>query len=313
MCGLFRPAGLDKQRKVGYFFVMHKKRLLPFLLLFLAAAPGWAAEPAAETRAVRNPYTVTVIPYYAPEKLWAKFAPFVEYLKEATGHPWELKLYHNHASLIDGLCKGEVTFALLGPVPLGRVIDKCKAGVEAVALGRDGKPFYRSVILTGDRTITSLAMLRGKKFGVFKGSTAAHIVPLKLLKDAGVAEAEVLRVVYESQDRIMHELLSGEIAAAGVKDTLFLKFRNEPLRVLSTSSPLPGFAFASAPGSRAALRKAFVEALLALAPRRSEKDRLRMADWDDEIKNGFIAPPPDFRSSVQNVLAAYNEIAREDK
>lgn len=259
-------------------------------------------------------YTVTVIPYYAPEKIWARFAPFVEYLKEATGLPWELKLYHNHASLLDGLCGRDVSFALLDPVPLGRVIDRCDAGIVAVARGRDGAPFYHSVVLTSDPQVLSLEGLKGgKRFGFFKGSTAAHIFPFKMLRDSGVVPADVEPVFYVSQDRIVNALLKKEISAAGVKDALYRKFENEPLRVLATSEPLPGFAFASAPGVSEKTRHAFSEALLALEPDGNARDRKRMAGWDDEIKRGFIAVPAGYRASVLNVFSVYQEIAGADR
>lgn len=258
-------------------------------------------------------YTLTIIPYYSPEKIWTKFAPFIEHLKQTTDQPWELKLYPNHEAVLAALCAGEVSFAFLGPVPLGRVIDRCDAEVVAVAQGKDGKPYYRSVLLTADPSVRSLADLRGKRFGLFKGSTAAHIFPLKMLKDGKIDETGIVPVFYESQDRIMNALLDRAVAGAGVKDALYRKFKAEPVRVLKTSEPLPGFAFASARNVNAATRRLFLSALLRLDPRRSAADRKRMLEWDDEIKYGFIEPPAEYRASVLNVLSVYNEIIHEDR
>jgi phosphonate transport system substrate-binding protein len=288
--------------------------LLQFCLLcaMILSLPAQAAE-APEKQAAQAPslYTVTVVPYYSPEKIWTKFSPLIDYLRKTTGQPWQLKLFRNHESLLEGLCSGEVSFALVGPVPLARVIDRCGAGVAAVALGRDGKPFYQSVLLTADPRVTSPGGLKGHPFALFKGSTASHVYALKMLHDAGLKDDDIMPVYFESQDHIMNALLAGSVSGAGVKMSLYEKFRDQPLRVLMTSNELPGFAFAVAPGLNEAVRKQFTAALLRLHPLADESDRRLVKDWDDEIKNGFILPPAGFDRSVAGVFAVYREILHE--
>jgi phosphonate transport system substrate-binding protein len=277
------------------------------LLLFSGPADAENKQPPQAR------YTVAIIPFYSPEKIWLLYAPLIDYLKRTTKQPWELKLYPNHDSLIEDLCSGKIAVALLGPVPLGRANRKCGAEPLIVALGKDGKPTYHSVIVTSDATVTALGGVRGKKFGFFKGSTAAHIVPAKLLKDAGLGGEAVQAVFFESQDRIMTAMLTGEISAAGVKETLYRKFEREPLRVLTISSPLPNFAFSAPPSLSSRLRDAFVRALLQLKPHANTRDADMMKGWDDEIRNGFMLPAQDFLPSVLNVLGTYREIMHEDQ
>jgi phosphonate transport system substrate-binding protein len=156
------------------------------LTTFLPTAfPAGGSGEKTESPTARA-FSIGIIPFYSPEQIWRLYAPFIEYLNKTTGTTWELKLYHNHDSIIDALCSGGVSVALLGPVPLGRAHQKCRAAPLVVSLGNDGKPFYRSIIVTGDKTIQSLTDLRGKTFGLFKGSTAAHIIPLQMLKDGGI-------------------------------------------------------------------------------------------------------------------------------
>ena len=283
------------------------------LLLLGLTAPAFPAEAPKAPAARANEHTITVIPYYSPEKLWARFSPFVDFLKKTTGHPWELKLYHNHDAVLQALCGGDVSLALLGPVPLGRAMESCNASVLAVALGRDGKPFYRSVVLTADPAVTSLASLRGRRFGLFKGSTAAHIFPLKMLSDAGVAEKDLQTVFYESQDRILEALLGREIAGAGVKESLFRKFAPEQLRMLKASEPLPGFAVAAGPKVPDAVKKRFADAVMTLRPLEDKVAQARTRDWDDEIKFGFILPPADFAASVRRVRTVTSEFLHADR
>ncbi len=283
-------------------------------LLLILVPPVLAGETAKPvTAAEASAYTLTVIPFYSPEKIWARFSPFVDFLKETTGKPWQLKLYPSHEALIDGFCRGESTLALLGPVPLGRVMDKCGAEPLVVALGKDGKPFYHSVVVTNDTAVTSLAGLRGKRVAFFKGSTAAHILPRQMLRQAGLGKGTFSAVFYEGQDQIVNALLAREVSAAGLKDTLYRKFQGEALHVLKTSEALPNFAFAAAPGLDRETRQLFADTVLRLAPATNDQDRKRMEPWDDEIRNGFILPPEGFQTSLRLLMAITKELMREDR
>ncbi|MDH4161820.1 MAG: PhnD/SsuA/transferrin family substrate-binding protein [Nitrospirota bacterium] len=279
-------------------------------LLLMSAGPGQAAETTA-TPPTDSPYTLTVIPFYSPEKLWALYSPLITYLKRSTGQPWELKLYHDHDTLIEGLCKGDVAIALLGPVPMGRANRRCWAKPVLVALDKGGDPFYRSVIVTNDPSVTSLAMLKGKKFGLFKGSTAAHILPLKMLKDAGLGSGAVQPIFFEGQDRIMTALLTREITAAGMKEALYRKFEKESIKPLKMSDPLPNFALTASPAVNPQIYQELVKALLVLKPLQDPADGRAVRDWDDEIKNGFMLPDADFLPSVIRLHNIYQEIMHE--
>jgi ABC-type phosphate/phosphonate transport system substrate-binding protein len=276
------------------------------------ACPAAAQQQDGLKKELSSGYTITIIPYYSPEKLWAKFSPLVDYLRKTTGKPWELKLYPNHDSTVDAVCSGEVSLALLGPVPLARSIEKCGAQTLAVAIGTDGTLFYHSVIVTTDPSISTLTQLRGKQIGLFKGSTAAHILPLKMLSAAGLKKGDVRPVFFEGQDRIMNALLTGEVPAAGMKDVLYKRFPDARLRVLKTSEPLPNFAVASTPKISSQTKELFLKALLRLRPQKNEADRKMMQEWDDEIKNGFISPPASYVPSVMGLFSVYREIMSEN-
>lgn len=290
---------------------MYRILLQACLAVLFAFGQGLAADLPATAPPGGSGYAITVIPFYGPEKIWMLYAPFVHYLREQTGKPWELKLFAAHEALLAALCGGEVAFALLGPVPLGRAIEQCGAAPVLVALGKDGKPDYHSVVVTADPAIDALDNLRGKRFAFFKGSTAAHILPRKILRDAGLQPDDFIPVFYESQDHILNALLTLEVSAGGMKDSLYRKFRDAPLRVLETSGPLPNFAFAAAPALPEETKKLFADTLLGLHPGTDEALRKRMEEWDDEIKNGFIPPPANFRQEVLDLQALTKDILRE--
>jgi len=284
------------------------RTLATLAFLGLAALPTRAGAADAPARTTR---TLAVIPFYSPERMWLLYTPLIDYLRRETGEPWELKLYPNHETMLAGVCAGEVDVTLLGPVPLGRVNRACGAIPFLVPLEKGGKPRYHAVLLSSDPAVTTVAGLRGKKIGFFKGSTAAHIIPLKMLGDAGLGPGAFEPVFFEGQDRIMTALLAHEIAGAGVKEVLYRRFEKDPLRLLKTSEPLPNFAFVALPSQPAALRARFVAALLKLKPRERPDDAKIVTGWDDEIKNGFMVPPPDFLPSVLKVFDIYEAVMHE--
>ena len=267
------------------------------LLAALAVAPraGGGAEFPRSPPARK----VAIVPFYAPEQMWRLYAPFVEYLRRETGEPWELALHPSHEAILADLCAGRVDVALLGPVPLARLGRRCGGVPLLVALGPGGDPTYRSVLLTADPAVGSVEALRGKEVGFFRGSTAAHVVPVKLLADAGLPPGSYRPVYLESQDRLVAALLAGKISASGVKSALHERFRGEPgLRVLRTSGPLPNFAFAALPPAAGSLER-FRAALLRLRPRERAADAELVQAWDDEIHHGFVPPGDEYLAAVR--------------
>lgn len=295
---------------------MQKIRALVLLVLLCPGYPSLASAGAASPGAKpagAAAHTIAVIPFYSPEKIWTLYTPFVDHLKRATGLAWELKLYQNHDALLDDLCQDRLAVALLGPAPMGRAFAKCGVRPFLVALGKDGNPFYRSILLTGDPAVRDPGGLRGRKVGFYRGSTASHIIPVKMLQDAGLPMSAIQPAFYESQDRIMAALLTREIAAAGVKEALYLKFRNEPLKMLRASDPLPNFAFCGSPALSPAVRTRMVDALIRIRPSASADDAAAVRDWDDEIRNGFMLPTDEYLASVVSLHAITREILHEDR
>lgn len=279
--------------------------------LFAVTAPNVSAAQPAKGQSTA--YTFAVIPYYTPEKIWTLFSPFVDYLNKTTGHQWKLKLYHNHEEFVEDMCNGNISLAFTGPVPLGRAYNRCGTKPLLVALNKGGKSDYHSVLVTTDPTVKSISDLKGKTVGFFKGSTAAHILPVKMLKNSGISLSDIQPVFLESQDRIFTSLLSGELAAGGMKEALYRKGGVKLFRVLATSEALPNFALASSPSLPDKVQSRLVSSLRNLKPLTSSNDAEFVKTWDDEIKYGFIDPPKDFLPAVINLYSTYWEVTNENK
>ena len=74
---------------------------------------------------------------------------------------------------------------------------------------------------------------------------------------------------------IMTALLTQELAAAGLKESLYRRFKDEPVIVLKFSAALPNFAFCARPSLPASLREQFIQALIRINPRQSCRCRAR--------------------------------------
>jgi ABC-type phosphate/phosphonate transport system substrate-binding protein len=264
-----------------------------------APPPAGAAEPAPP-KGGAAPRTLAVIPFYAPERMWQLYAPFAEFLARETGEPWKLQLPASHDALLDDLCAGRVDVALLGPIPLARANKRCGVVPLLVALGPDGTASYHSILVTTDPSVTDPRSLAGKEIGFFKGSTAAHVVPVQMLAEAGVPPGTYVPVFLESQDRIMAALLARKIAGAGVKSALFRRFETEQgLRKIGTSAPLPNFALAVLPSLPRAARDRFEAAMAGFQPKKHGPDAELAKVLDDEIRHGFARPPDGYLAAVQ--------------
>lgn len=265
-----------------------------------------AAEHAVGDR--QTPLTFAVIPFYSPDKIWTLYTPFVEFLNKSTGRPWTLKLYHDHNSFVSDLCNGKISLALSGPVPLVRANAACGTKPMLAALGRDATPYYHSVVLTASPAISAIRDLSGKKIAYFKGSTAAHVVPFAMLQEGGVPLGSVTTVPLQSQDSMINALLSGEVDAAGVKENLYRKLGNTPLKVVAKSPPLPNFAMCAGRGFPAAVRRKLTESLLSLAPLRNKQHAALTGKWDDELKFGFVVPDEKYQASLLKLKKIYEDM-----
>ncbi len=133
-----------------------------------------------------------------------------------------------------------------------------------------------------------------------------------MMKDSGVSMSEIHPIFLESQDRIISALLTGEVTAAGVKETLARRFGKEKLRVVALSEPLPNFALCATPSLPSSVKQHMISALTRLKPLANSKDAETMKTWDDEIKNGFTVPGNDFLPSVMLIFKIFEEFQHEN-
>ena len=78
--------------------------------------------------------------------------------------------------MVDDLCDGDINIVLMGFIPAAQAHERCKAKPILGSLASNGKPFFRGVVLTNDRSIKSIKDLKGKKKQPFLNLLQSHIL-----------------------------------------------------------------------------------------------------------------------------------------
>lgn len=215
------------------------------------------------------------------------YLPFLRYLEQNTWNRFSLRFTEKYEDTVENLGKGITHFAALGPVNCIIANKKYGAGCLVMGLNLDGKPEYRAVIFTKiDSPIKNLKDLKGKTFA-FGGrySTQGHIIPRKMLEDAGITLDDLKNHVFTgSHANTARAVLNGEYEAGGIQDTLAKRLLAEgKIRILATSRPYPSSLICYNKEVDPIILKAVKAALLSFDPKKEQ-----VVDWDKtEMPNGF--------------------------
>jgi len=233
----------------------------------------------------------SAISLYHPIVMYQKYQPLMDYLSKNTPYNFELKLNRDYRNIIGYLRRKEVQLALLGGSTYVLAQEKIDIVPILKPLGEDGKPFYRSVIVTQAKNVNlkSLSDLRDKSVAFPSSfSTSGFLVPVYYLyADAGLSLKDLLR--YENfryHDTVAREVLRGTFDAGVVIDGVAKQFESCGLKTVWTSPPIPGLPIVVRADADPDLVDSVKKALLSLDYGNSEH-RSIMSQWDAELRYGF--------------------------
>jgi phosphonate transport system substrate-binding protein len=218
------------------------------------------------------------------------YTPFLQYLERATGKRFRIKFSEKYEDTVDNLGKGVTHFASLGT--LNYVIGANKYGIKYLVSGvnKEGDPRYQAMIITRpDSPVRDLRDLEGKCFAFgAKMSTQGHLIPRKLLNDAGITLENLGNHIYAgSHVEVAKAVINGECDAGGIQDTLANQLVAEKkVKIIQISEPYPSslIAYNSAVDSKTV--EAVRTALLVFDP--TGKHQAALFDWDKtEMPMGF--------------------------
>jgi len=192
----------------------------------LKALLGCALLAFAATSPAQQVFRITAIPDESPTELARKAQPLIKYLEGKLGMKVEWTPVTDYAASVEALVNKKVDMAWFGGFTF--VQAEARSGGKVIPLvQRDEDQKFRSVFITGDPAIKSLADLKGKdvSFGS-QSSTSGHLMPRSFLLQAGVdPDKDFKRVAYSgAHDATIAAVASGKVQAGALNISVWEKF-----------------------------------------------------------------------------------------
>jgi phosphonate transport system substrate-binding protein len=220
------------------------------------------------------------------------YTPFLKYLENTTGKRFSIKFTEKYEDTIENLGNGVIHFAAIGSLSYVVGREKYGYGIKYLVSGvnKDGDAKYHAVIFTRpESNLHDINDLKGKSFAFgARMSTQGHLIPRKMLEDAGITLKDLSRYLYtDSHINTVRAVLNGEYDAGGIQDTLAKQLAAEgKIKILKVSRPYPSSLIAYNGAVDSETVKAVKSALFAFEPVGRHKDMI--VDWDKtEMPLGF--------------------------
>lgn len=171
-------------------------------------------------------FKVTAIPDESPTELARKAAPLVKYLEKTLGMKVEFTPVSDYAASVEALANRQIDLAWYGGFTF--VQANVRSGGKAIPLvQREEDEKFRSVFITSDPSIKTLADLKGKNvsFGS-QSSTSGHLMPRSYLLQANIdPDKDFKRVAYSgAHDATIAAVAAGKVEAGALNISVWEKF-----------------------------------------------------------------------------------------
>lgn len=216
-------------------------------------------------------FKVTAIPDESPTELARKAVPLVKYLEQKLGMKVEFTPVSDYAAAVEALANKQVDMAWYGGFTF--VQANIRSGGRAVPLvQREEDEKFRSVFISGDPSIKTLADLKGKtvSFGS-QSSTSGHLMPRSFLLQANIdPDKDFKRVAYSgAHDATIAAVAAGKVDAGALNISVWEKFvadkkvDTSKVKVIYTTPPYFDYNWTvhadMPPAQREKLTKAFLD------------------------------------------------------
>jgi len=218
------------------------------------------------------------------EAVIREFSPMLERITSRIGQPVSYVFHDNYEAILDAFARREVDLAYLGPLPYVRLRER-NADVELMVRFKeaDGSERYRCVIAAFRGDSIRLAGLKNKTVGLTQAlSTCGPLSVNGLLrKYAGFGLNQTRQQMLGSHEKVALAIISGEVAAGGLKEAIASKYAGLGLDVLARTEPLPGFALVA---NRASLNDADIAHLREILLQTPATEYQR---WGESLRHGM--------------------------
>ena len=240
----------------------------------LACAALTALAALAGTVHAQAVFKMTAIPDESPTELARKAVPLVKYLEQQLGMKVEFTPVSDYAAAVEALVNKQVDMAWYGGFTF--VQASIRSGGKVIPLvqrAEDEK--FRSVFITSDPAIKTLADLKGKtvSFGS-QSSTSGHLMPRSVLLQANIdPDKDFKRVAYSgAHDATIAAVAAGKVDAGALNSSVWDKFVLEKkvdptkVKVIFTTPPYFDYNWTVHADMPAAQREKLTKAFLSLSP-----------------------------------------------
>ena len=253
----------------------------PFKTLLASALLCLSGVFAAPLHA-QQVFKITAIPDESPTELARKAAPLVKYLEEKLGMKVEFTPVSDYAAAVEVLVNKQVDLAWFGGFTF--VQANARSGGKVVPLvQREEDTKFRSVFITADPAIKSLADLKGRtlSFGS-PSSTSGHLMPRSFLMEAKIdPDKDLKRVAFSgAHDATIAAVAAGKVDAGALNISVWEKFvadkkvDTDKVRVIFTTPTYFDYNWTVHADMPAALKEKLAKAFLDLSPNTPEGKEL---------------------------------------
>ncbi len=233
-----------------------------------AAGVLFAAAGAQAQQVLR----VSAIPDEAPTELQRKFKPLGEYLEKKLAMKVEFTPVTDYAASVEGLVNGKLDMVWFGGFTFVQANHMSKGKVVPLVQRVEDEKF-RSVFVTTNKSINSLADLKGKtlSFGS-ESSTSGHLMPRSFLLAAKIdPDADLKRISFSgAHDATVAAVAGGKVDAGALNISVWEKLNEQKkvdpsvVRVFYTTPAYYDYNWTVRSDMPEALKKKITDAFLAL-------------------------------------------------
>jgi phosphonate transport system substrate-binding protein len=242
--------------------------LRPIQSALFAAGVLFAAAGAQAQQVLR----VSAIPDEAPTELQRKFKPLGDYLEKKLAMKVEFTPVTDYAASVEGLVNGKLDMVWFGGFTFVQANHMSKGKVVPLVQRVEDEKF-RSVFITTNKAINSLADLKGKtlSFGS-ESSTSGHLMPRSFLLAAKVdPDSDLKRISFSgAHDATVAAVAGGKVDAGALNISVWDKLNEQKkvdpavVRVFYTTPAYYDYNWTVRSDMPDALKKKISDAFLAL-------------------------------------------------
>ncbi len=166
------------------------------------------------------------------------FAGIIAHLNNSPDFEFEIFAFPTYEESYAALKTKKADIVVIGAV----LYVEAHHEIGAVPIVAEGGAVRSMIVVRKSSPIKSVKELKGRPFAFgYDGSTSTHLIPLLLLSKNLVKQNELgkTQFVGADQDKLVAKILSGEVDAGGVVESIYEKYK-DTIRAIDTSDPFPG-------------------------------------------------------------------------